>query len=292
MGIFALNSGFTNLNTNSWHHFFIEMNKYFHIAKWKPENYQLLDTDIALLFIDGIHTYDLSIIPKRCKKVAIVKQLTLDSLTILQQCDYIIYLNPYQKQAAISIMELTIPSMACPKHPTLPQVVNVNTENFVFFGGLMTQERTVGLADRIKYMHGSYESDTEFLLFPHYPDSNNEASFKMELSKLEQYTQLKSRVIYVNGNTLTYNALKFRMLTAKYCCLWSNGMPIEMMEDLINEKSSEIVEVGINESSLLAIATSGNSQVIVDEESDYVSFFKCNDSFTYQDFAKLLKRVC
>jgi hypothetical protein len=289
MGIFAINTGSSNLKNNSWYHFFVEMNKYFRFAKWKPDTYKLQANDVALLFIDEFHEYDLSIIPSHCKKIAIVKRLHIDYLNVLEKCDYIIYLNPYQKIAAESIMELTIPSIACPKHPTIDYKADVNMDNFVFFGGILSPEKIVGMADRIKYMHAMYSNDTEFLIFPNMSEID---LLKQELAKLEMYRELKSRIIYVNGDILSYSALKFRMRTAKYTCLWTNGMPIEMIDDCLNEKNQEIVEIGINESSMLALASSGNSQLLVDEEIDYISHFRCKDSFTYHEFAKILQNYC
>jgi hypothetical protein len=288
MGIFAINTGDANLKNNSWYHFFIEMNKYFRFAKWKPDTYQLQSNDVVLLFIDEFHKYDLLNIPSKCKKVAIVKQLHIVHLPILEICDYIIYLNPYQKLAAESIMGLSVSSTACPKHPTIDYGTTVNMDNFVFFGGILTSEKVVGMADRIKYMHNAYTNDTEFLIFPNISKIDH---LKQELSKLESHKDLKSRVIYVNGDILSYSSLKFRLRTAKYTCLWSNGMPIEMMDDLLNEKNPELIEIGINESSMLALASSGQSQLLVDEEIDYISHFRCRDLFSYCDFSNILQKI-
>ena len=290
MGIFAVNSSTTNLRTNSWYHFFIEMNKYFHSAKWKVDNYDITPSDIVLLFMDEYYSYDILKLPQKCKKIAIVKNLMTVHLDTLAKCDFIIFLNPYQKTACDTIAQLSVASIACPKHPTIEYHTQLNTDNFVFFGGTFTSERIVGLADRIKFMHGTFSSEIEFLLFPNYDgNAEIESSFKAELHKLEAYQQLKSRVIYVNGDVVSYNALKFRLRTALHSCLWSNGMPIEMMDDLLNERSSELIDVGINESSMLSLTASGNANIIVDEEIDYVSHFRCSDTFTFNDFAKTLK---
>lgn len=288
MGIFAINSGSDNLKINTWYHFFIEMNKYFHDAKWKPASYELSKNDIGLLFIDENVDYDLSIIPKEVKIIGIVKQLHIKHLKLLERCSYIIFLNPYQKQASDVLLNLNTKSISCPKYPTIDYKNSINIDNFVMFGGDFTYEKIIGMGDRILYMHKQYPTNVEFLIFPKNDDISN---IKNELSKLEAHKELKSRIIFVNNSILSYNTLKFRMQTAKHVCLWSNGMPIEMMGDYINEKNIEILDVGINESSMLSLASSGSSNLLLDDEIDYVSHFRCSESFTYKNFSCILKNA-
>jgi len=293
MGIYAVPAKNINTKTYAWYHFFIEMNKYFHFAKWKPEDYKLTPSDIALVFFDDVNHNDFSIIPEKTKKIGIVKTLNTSNVKLINECDYIVYLNEYQRRAAIDIAGINKPCISCPKHPTIDYTSNsFNTERFIFIGGVMTPEKVVGLTDRLIYLHELYPKDIEILIFPNFSDNEEwNHNFKKELSNIESHLDLKTRLLFVSGDVLNYNALKFRTRTAMHSSIWSNGMPIEEMKDLLSSKNVELLNYGINESSLYSIISSGQGDVIVDEESDYISHFECTQSFTYQDFSNILKKI-
>jgi hypothetical protein len=273
--------------------FTYEWIKWSHFVKVAPLDYVFDNDDIIIInFNDSNDPYKNYSINPKCKKIGIVHQLNQVNFSKLNECIFIIYMNPIMQKIALS-QGITKPHHICDRYPEYDfNNVSLNKIQQTFIGGWVDDTNMDSIishiikADELTPKSNSFhigyctgQSDTKKKLII---DAVNKAGAE----KL-----VKSRFIYVNDKTLSLPMLLFHMRTSSHIYLQSGYPKTELIMDLITSNSNDILNHKIAESSMLSMAKSAKS--VISGDIDRINYNTLNNNipFTYHMFSNIISDI-
>lgn len=235
--------------------------------------------------------------PQR-KRITVVHEVMHCSLDTIRNSDYLIYMNHYQKEIVENIAGIKKPCLVLPCHPipfNLTAHLNVPRRNSVYLGGHFFSCKSQGLLARLEALVEKLDSNPEtagatiscyfIVAFDYLVEAFNAFERNVRLHPL-----LKDRVeIAHNADHIPYATMFENMAACKYTYLWRNESSLDRLKELINTHDASVLQCPVGESSMLANAVAAGCIPIVEDNYRFRAYFETDLTFSYQDFAELLR---
>jgi hypothetical protein len=228
------------------------------------------------------------------KKITIVHEIMHFSRSTLEESDYLVFMNHYQKEIA-AIAGINKPCCVLPCHPIpfhmMEKVNKRPRENSVYIGGHFFSCKSNGLVDRFVRLIEKLDQDPtsagativcyfivafDYLVEPY-------KKFKMDVA---EHPLLKDRVVFHQADNIPYLTMFENMSACKYTYLWRNELTLEELQGFIERRDSSILYHAVGESSMLANAVAAGCIPIVENNYRFRAYFETDLSYSYPDFVK------
>ena len=276
--------------------FTYEWIKWSHFIKMAPLDYIFNNDDIIIVnFNDSDDPYKNYSINKKCRKIGIVHQINLVNLSLLNDCVYLIYMNPLMQQIALN-HGITRPHTVFNKYPEYDfNNVELNRSNQTFIGGwLDTPDINSIKAQLVNAYELSPQNNNLVIGFCYGRSDIKKKLIRQSIDDLIHDKYISGNRMILNDTVLTLSMLLFHMRTSTHAYLYSTYPSMELITDLLHSKSNDILNYKVSESSMLSLAKSAKLNILCD--TNLVNYNSLDDTniFTYKmfsnDIAHILKK--
>lgn len=257
-------------------------------VKCAPFNYVFNDSDVIIInFNDCIDPYDKYSINNKCKRIGIVHKINEHNINYIQECSFLIYMNPILERIAYS-RGVKKPNFICPKYPEYEfNGIEMSKIPQTFIGGWLDDNNAKFIKSHIIEANRLTPQINQLYISYAYGSSElRKLQIKDALDDIIKNTLVTNRQAYQNENMLPLSILLFQLRISSHTYIESLSPKKELVLDLINTKSDDILKYDIGENAMLSMAKSAKSIVVCDES--LIDFISLNnyESFTYSMFGK------
>lgn len=273
--------------------FTYEWIKWSPFVKVAPFDYTFNNDDIIIVnFNDSSDPYKNYTINPRTKKIGIVHQINATNISKINECIFLVYMNPLLHKIAL-INGITRPHYICDKYPEYDfNNVSLNKITQTFIGGWIDDTNINSIKSYIINADETTPKNNLFYIGFSYGQSDSKKKLISDtINELIKEKAIKARHIFINDKILSLPMLLFHMRTSSHIYLHSDYPKTELIMDLINSKSPDLINYKIAESSMLSMAKS--SKLIISGDIDAVNFssIKNIEPFTYKMFSYIFSDI-
>ena len=257
-------------------------------VKFAPFNYTFNDDDVIIInFNDSVDPYEKYSINNKCKRIGIVHKINERNIKYIQDCSFLIYMNPILEKIASS-RGIKKPNYICPKYPEYEfNGIEMAKLPQTFIGGWLDDTNADFIQSNIIEANRLTPQVNQLYISYAYGSSDlRKLQIKDALDDIIKNSLITNRHAYQNETILPLSILLFQLRISSHTYIESVSPKKELVLDLINTKSDDILKYDIGENAMLSMAKSAKSNIVCDES--LIDFISLNNSepFTYSMFGK------